>query len=95
MSEICFTEHEEPLEIQPCPICGRTDALCIGSRERYESLYKENGGAALVIDCKRCDLKLSTYDHLEKDPGYYAMRAALIAKWNTRKENEYEHKEDK
>ena len=95
MSEIYFAEYEEPLGIQPCPICGRTDALCIGSRERYERLYEENGGAALAINCKRCNLQLSTYDHVEKDPSYPAMRAALIAKWNTRKENGYEHKEDK
>ena len=95
MSEIYFAEYEEPLEIQPCPICGRTDALCIGSRERYESLYKENGGAVLTINCKRCNLQLSTYDHIEKDPSYPAMRAALITKWNTRKENEYADKEDK
>ena len=95
MDKIYFSEYEDALEVKPCPICGRTDALCVGSRKRYEGLYKENGGAALALNCKRCDLQLSVYDHVEKDPSYEGMRAALIAKWNTRKENGYEHKEDK
>ena len=87
MSEIYFAEYEDALEIKPCPICGGTDALFIGNRKRYEDLFKENGGAVLNISCKRCNLQLSTYDHIEKDPSYDGMRAALIAKWNTRKEN--------
>ena len=75
-----------PVIIKPCPICGKNDAIYISKKNNYDELYDRNGGACLVMGCKRCDLTLTVYDHSEADPSYSYMRGALISKWNERKE---------
>lgn len=73
-----------PLKLKPCPICGLKDALCISTKENYEERFKENNGAVLTMECRRCDLVLSVYDHIEADPSYEYMKGALMNKWNNR-----------
>lgn len=83
-----------PAKIKPCPICGLKDALFITTKESYEELFKKNNGACLSMDCKRCNLRMAVYDHLEDDPSYEYMKGALIGKWNTRKEATDESEEN-
>lgn len=71
---------------KPCPICGGTDAMYISSAKFYNALFKENGSAILNICCKRCNLRMSVHNHEENVTSYKGMKAALIKKWNTRKE---------
>lgn len=72
----------------PCPICGKSDALSMSSAKRWNKLIKENDGACLVIDCKRCGLEMREYDHIINSKKYADVKKALLKKWNERRSSD-------
>lgn len=71
-----------------CPYCGKRDKLMLTSRQAFEELQKENGGAAVGLECVRCWATM--YEHTHAEKSYYKRVAMLAEKWNTRTEEEEE-----
>lgn len=75
-------EKIESGQVKPCPFCGGTD-IRIETREFFDSLIRRYDSAMLSIGCADCGAETCTYGHDGND--YDQRRAALIAKWNTRR----------
>ena len=70
--------------VKPCPFCGSRDRLSIMSREFFNKLVDDDGRAKIDIECTRCKLEMSDYDHGGIDNDYDFRRKRLISKWNNR-----------
>ena len=73
--------------VKPCPFCGSRDNLAIMSRAFFNKLVETDGRAKIDINCKRCKLEMSDYDHYGANNDYDARRERLISKWNDRAES--------
>lgn len=71
-------------KLLPCPFCGG-DNLEITSEEDFNTLNRDNNGAAVRISCNDCDLDFWEHTHNEHD--YYKRRMMLVSKWNRRENN--------
>ena len=71
------------MEIKSCPFCGRKDKLVFTSRNVFEQLVNENGAAAFLISCNRCNVNLFEHDWECND--YKERKESAIIKWNTRR----------
>ena len=93
--------HNEPLEakqmvevkVKPCPFCGSNERLSITTRETFDKLVAENGGALISIVCHNCDLEFKDFDR-ENINDYDLVKTRLLRNWNKRKEAVYGDQED-
>lgn len=75
-------EIHERIEGRPCPFCGGNN-LIIDTREFFDSLVAEHGGALLYIACRDCHGELRDYSDINN---YDIRRAMVLARWNIRAE---------
>ena len=71
------------IEFDPCPFCGSDPVLM--TREFYDKLFAENGGAMLNVECKNCNAQMAVYSYEDGDSSYDERVAMLARRWNTRR----------
>lgn len=67
----------------PCPLCGAVPTVM--TREFFKKLDRNNNGAVLEVECRRCSLTLRNFPH--DLPGgiahdYDKRIELLVEKWN-------------
>lgn len=71
--------YGKPEGFNPCPICGKTEAMWITAQKRFEEANHQHG-YSITIECLRCLLEVSEYSYEPR--AYWDMRADLRQKWN-------------
>lgn len=68
-------------EFMPCPICGKSDRLCLTQKEHYYSLLQKYGNALVSVRCWWCDLEMHVYSHLSPSNNYEILVGELKKRW--------------
>lgn len=67
-------------KVAPCPLCGSIKRIYVFTKGGYTELFKENGHAAIDMECMNCYIQLWEMNDEIKD--YDEKVAALLKKWN-------------
>ena len=71
-------------KLLPCPFCGGSN-LEITNEKDFNTLDRDNNGAAIRISCNDCNFDLWEHAHGEHD--YFKRRMMLVRKWHRRANN--------
>ena len=71
-------------EVLPCPLCGRTADIEVGSEKVYKRAFPDGGGC-VSITCRHCWISVTAHAEIDIpiEPSYEKLKEQAIIKWDS------------